>query len=225
MNKYEKLFLLLCGIFIACLIIANALVFKLFDVNLPFVGQATLVMGILPYPITFLVTDLISELYGKERANHLVVVGFIASLLFLGIIQLANAIPVSHMQDAAVVQGHFSAVFGQSVRAILGSMIAYLVAQSLDVQLFHFFKKLTKGKHLWLRNNGSTLISQLVDTILVTTILFYDHPDISHLTLIASGYAFKLIVALLDTPLLYLGVYFLEDITAHDKHEVRHIEI
>jgi uncharacterized integral membrane protein (TIGR00697 family) len=225
MNKYEKLFLLLSGIFIACLIIANALVFKLFDVPLPVIGQVTLVMGILPYPITFLVTDLVSELYGKARANFLVFVGFVVSLLFLGIIQLAYAIPVSHLQDAETIQGHFGAVFGQSVRAIFGSMVAYLVAQFLDVQIFHYLKKLTKGKHLWLRNNGSTLISQLVDTTLVTTILFYDNPDISIPALIAAGYAFKLLVALIDTPLIYLGVYLFEDVTSDEGRKPHHVEV
>lgn len=225
MSRYEKLFLLFSGIFLACLVIANTLVFKLFDLTLPIVGPITLVMGILPYPITFLVTDLISEIYGKERANYLVFVGFVVSMLFLGLILLANAIPVSQQQDAAVVQGHFNAVFGQSTRAIFGSMIAYLAAQFLDVHLYHFFKKLTNGKHLWLRNNGSTLISQLVDTTLVTTILFYDNPDISVPALIVAGYSFKLIVALCDTPLLYLGVYYLEDIVAKEKRQLHHVEV
>ncbi len=211
MSRYERIFLILCSIFIASLIIANALAFKLFDVNLPLVGTVTLSMGILPYPVTFLVTDLISELYGKKRANTLVWVGFGVSLYFLFFLVIGRYIPVSQVQDG-VVQDHYLGVFGQSIRAIFGSMVAYLAAQFLDVRLYHFYKHLTRGRHLWLRNNGSTLISQLVDTIAVVTILFWDVPKVNLVALILSGYFFKLLVALSDTPALYIGAWLFKDI-------------
>ncbi len=204
MSRYDRLFLTLAGFFIASLIIANAFAFKLFDVHLPLLGTITLSMGILPYPITFLMTDLISELYGKAKANFLVWTGFFLSGYFLLLLLIGKAIPVSHVQDP-VIQEHYLGVFGQGARAIFGSMVAYLTAQFLDVRLFHFFKKLTAGRHLWLRNNGSTMISQLVDTIAVTTILFWDAPNINVPALILAGYSFKLLVALVDTPLFYLG--------------------
>jgi len=211
MSRYDRVFLILCSLFIASLIIANAFAFKLFDIDLPIIGVVTLSMGILPYPITFLVTDLISELYGRRRADVLVLVGFGVSLFFLFFIIVGRYVPVSHVQDPAV-QEHYMGVFGQGGRAILGSMTAYLLAQFLDVRLFHFLKRATRGRHLWLRNNGSTLISQLVDTIAVVTILFHDQPSVPLLTLIGASYAFKLLTALVDTPFFYLGVALFKDI-------------
>ncbi len=211
MSRYDRVFLILCSVFIASLIIANAFAFKLFDINLPLVGVVTLSMGILPYPITFLATDLISELYGRRRANTLVMVGFGVSLFFLFFIVIGRYVPVSHVQDPTI-QDHYMGVFGQGVRAIMGSMIAYLLAQFLDVRLFHFYKKVTRGRHLWLRNNGSTMISQLVDTVAVVTILFHDDPNVPLFAIILSSYVFKLLVALVDTPLFYLGVRLFKDI-------------
>ena len=213
MKTYDRLFLVLCGIFIASLIIANAFAFKLFDVTLPLIGTITLSMGILPYPITFLVTDLISELYGRKRANFLVLVGFGLSLYFLMFITIGKYIDVSQVQDPEV-QAHYLGVFGQGARAITGSMVAYLLAQFLDVRIFHSIKRATQGKHLWLRNNGSTLISQLIDTVAVTTILFYDADNVNLVSLILAGYSFKLLVALVDTPLFYLGAAIFKDIEA-----------
>lgn len=213
-KRYDLVFLYLSGLFFASLIIANSFAFKLFDIQIPLVGNLTLVLGILPYPITFLCTDLICELYGKKRAQHIVIAGFVLSLYFLFFIELGRIIPQSAIQDP-VVQEHYLGVFGQSTRAILGSMVAYLLAQSIDVRLFHFFKRLTKGRHKWLRNNGSTLISQMVDTVTVTTILFYDKHALDVLiTLVLTGYAFKLIIALIDTPLFYLGSHYFKDIEA-----------
>lgn len=212
MSRYDKVFLLLCSIFVACLIIANALMFKFVDIPMPFMpnGHVTVSIGILPYPITFLVTDVISEIYGKQRANYLVYVGFVVSLMFLGFILIGRVLPVSQVQDP-VIQEHFMAVFGMGIRAISASMIAYLVAQALDVRLFHLIRKVTDGKHLWLRNNGSTLISQFVDTTLIIFILFWDKPGMNLWHLIFSGYLFKLFVALADTPFCYISCYLLKD--------------
>ena len=212
MNSYERVFLILAGIFLTCLILSNVLVFKFFDLNLPFVGTATLSVGILPYPVTFLVTDLISEVYGKKRANLLVYLGFFLSIFMLVILQIGKHVPVSAIQGE-IVQSHYLAVFGMTTRAIFASMIAYLVAQLLDVRLFHFWKDLTRGKHLWLRNNGSTILSQLVDTIAVVTILFagtWTNDQIIHV--IISSYVFKLFVALADTPFFYWGAYLMRNL-------------
>ncbi|MCB1041821.1 MAG: queuosine precursor transporter [Acidobacteria bacterium] len=204
MSRYERVYLILCAFFIASLLTGNMLVFKAFDVPLPFVGSATLICGIIPYPITFLCTDLISELYGKRRADAVVIAGFLVSIYMLLVIQTGRAVPLSHFQDP-IVQEQYDAVFGQSVRAIFASMVAYLVAQLLDVRIYHFWKRWTNGKHLWLRNNGSTLISQLVDTILVITILFSGVWTTKQIiSVIIASYVFKALVALADTPLMYL---------------------
>ncbi len=213
MRRYDFIFLILSGIFLSSLVIANSLVFKFFDVSLPFVGVVTLSVGTIPYPVTFLCTDLISELYGKKRADALVLTGLLVSGYLLLVMEVGRIAPVSRLQDATAVQGHYEAVFGQSARAIFASMVAYLLAQFLDVRLYHFWRRLTNGKHLWLRNNGSTMLSQLVDTAAVVTILFYGVWTQEQIAVvIASGYAFKLLVALLDTPLLYLTAHWLRDI-------------
>ena len=211
MRRYDLLFLVLCGTFIASLIICNALAFKLIDLHLPLFGTVTLPLGILPYPVTFLMTDLICELYGKKQANSLVWIGFGLSAYFLFFLILGRYLPVSHVQDP-IIQTYYMGVFGQSARAIFASMVAYLIAQFLDVRLFHFIKEKTKGRHLWLRNNGSTLFSQLIDTICVMSILFWEQPNL--IGLIITGYVFKLLAALADTPLFYLGAIFFKDIQA-----------
>ncbi len=212
MRKYDFVFLVLSGLFVASLILANATVFKFVDIPLPLVGLATISVGVLPYPVTFLCTDLVSELYGKRRADGLVVIGFIVSLYMLAVLQLGGALPLSRLQDASV-QGHFEAVFGQSVRAIFASMAAYLVAQLVDVRLYHFWRRRTRGRHLWLRNNASTMLSQLIDTTAVVVILFYGVWEWAEIgAVILSSYIYKLLVAAADTPLMYAGTWLLQDV-------------
>ncbi len=217
MRRYDFVFLVLSGIFLSSLVIANTLVFKFFDINLPFVGVATLSVGILPYPVTFLCTDLISELYGQKRADSLVITGLVVSLYMMLILQIGRAVPLSHLQDVTI-QEHYLAVFGQSTRAIFASMVAYLFAQFIDVRLYHFWRRVTDGKHLWLRNNASTMLSQLVDTAAVVTILFYGIWTTEQIiNVIIAGYIFKLLVALCDTPLMYLGARLFRDIESESR--------
>ncbi len=214
LNHYERVFLVLSGFFLSSLVLANCLVFKFIDIPLPFIQSATISVGVLPYPVTFLCTDLISELYGKQRARAVVITGFAVSIYMLGLLQLGRLLPVSHLQSDTV-QEQYMAVFGQSARAIFASMVAYLVAQLIDVRLYHFWRKRTKGRHLWLRNNGSTMASQLVDTTAVVTILFYgvwSGREIGYVIL--SSYLYKLLVAAADTPLMYLGTALFRDIRA-----------
>ena len=212
MKRFDYVFLILSGFFLASLILANAFVFKFLDVPLPIIGVATISLGVLPYPITFLCTDLISELYGKQRANAIVLTGAAVSVYMLVLL-----LPVSHLQEAAI-QDHYMAVFGQSARAIFASMVAYLVAQFIDIRLYHFWRKLTGGRYLWLRNNASTMLSQLIDTTAVVTILFYgvwSWPEIS--AVIIASYVFKLLVAAADTPLMYLGTWLFADIREESR--------
>ncbi len=163
--------------------------------------------GVLPYPITFLITDLLSELYGRKRTNAVVLSGFFATVLVLLILYLGHYFPA--LSNSPVNDGQFDVVFKNSWRVFSASMIAYLAAQFLDVRLFHFWKGLTKGKHLWLRNNFSTILSQLVDTILVTTVIFIGVEDFNFIGgLVLDGWLFKALVALVDTVLLYALVYF-----------------
>ncbi len=232
-NKYDRrrevVFVVLAGIFLGTLAMLNILgisrqidlSFTLFDIKIP----VYMFVGVLPYPITFLCTDFISELYGKKRARAVVITGLIINLWVLFILWLGGVLPiVPEMAPGEMVPATddpsfaFYQIRHLTFGATLASMIAYLTAQFVDVHIFHFLKKLTKGKHLWLRNNGSTLISQLVDSISVTLITYYyanaievKEDSISHtlLVLIVSGYVFKLLSALIDTIPFYIGVRIL----------------
>lgn len=212
-DRAEYLYLSLVGLFVLALVVANVFAAsKLIQINLGF-HVVTVAAGIIPYPITFLVTDLISELFGKERARRTVIIGFWVSLGLVALVEVGRVVPALDPAQQEI----FSSFFSSTTRAVFASMLAYLVAQFIDVQLFHFWKRVTAGKHLWLRNNGSTVGSQLVDTVVVTTVLFWGtSPPFMNgavmgwseiLPIIRDGFIFKAIVALVDTPLLYLGVW------------------
>lgn len=199
----EIAYLFLAGIFLVSLVVANLITAKLFV----FFG-VVLAAGIIPYPVTFLATDLICEVYGRKRATTLVFIGFVLSFYVLLVIKLGQH---AEPYQALNRQTEYEVIFGNSARAIIASMAAYLVAQYTDVRLFHFWKRLTSGRHLWLRNNGSTVISQMIDTILVVTILFYGQlPNEDLLKLICVSYLFKFGIALLDTPFFYFGSRYLQ---------------
>ncbi len=209
----QKIYFILGGIFIASLVVSN-LIFQKFFYWFPFGEEKflgaklfELSVGILPYPLTFLVTDIISEIYGRKRANDIVTVGIFASLFSLLILFVANSVPA--IESSPVSDALFSTVFGQSVLAVLASMAAYLSAQYIDIQIYHFWKKLTKGKMLWVRNNFSTIASQALDTFLVLFLLCsFDILKWELFgSLFVSGFLFKVMIALIDTPLMYLSVY------------------
>lgn len=198
------LYLSLAGIFIALLVSCNLIFLKFIEWQ-PF-GLFTFVIsvGLIPYPLTFLVTDLISEIYGAKRANDVVKVGLLCAVLVMLLTLIADAVPA--MDGSVVSDQEFSKVFGLTGAAVSASMLAYLLAQFVDIKLFHFWKKLTKGKHLWLRNNFSTILSQLLDTLTVLLLLCsLDALDWSLFgTIFVSSFLFKVIVAIFDTPLFYL---------------------
>jgi len=208
----QRIYMLLGALFITSLVVSNLIFQKFFywyPFNLEIFGASLfeISVGILPYPITFLITDLISEIYGKKRANQVVVTGIFASVFSLLIILVADTVPA--IENSPVNDTLFTKVFGQSVIAVFASMTAYLFAQFIDIQIYHFWKRLTKGKHLWLRNNFSTWFSQFIDTFSILTLLcsFGVLPWESFKGLLISGFLFKVMVAALDTPFLYLGVY------------------
>ena len=219
MDFRNRLYIILGGIFIASLIASN-LIFQKFFTWTPFgIYTFELSVGILPYPITFLVTDLISELYGKKKADQIVISGLVASVFVMGVVLIANAMPQTAWSP--VNNETFHKVFGLFGPAVFASMVAYLAAQFIDIRIFHFWKKLTKGKHLWLRNNGSTIISQFVDTAAVIFLLcitgvveWSRFPG-----LLENGFIFKVMVAFLDTPLFYLGVWYLKPKVHDDPDE------
>ncbi|MBL4701253.1 MAG: queuosine precursor transporter [Phycisphaeraceae bacterium] len=251
-ERRERVFLILAGLFLGTLAMLNILgitrFIKLYEMVIH-EGEAdqwklvfAVAVGVLPYPVTFLCTDLISEFYGRSRANWVVFVGLILNLWVVGILLVGGWLPGwesfdtggQMVRDAAGRLPVFFEVRKMTLAAVGASMIAYLAAQYVDVYLYHFWMKLTKGKHLWLRNNGSTLVSQLVDTtavILITYVAFnvYDpgsgaglpismgpdnlpNPSLAFqlgVTFILAGYVFKAVVALLDTFPMYLASSFL----------------
>ncbi|MDR9400741.1 MAG: queuosine precursor transporter [Psychroflexus sp.] len=207
-----RIYLVLSALFITSLVASNLIFKKFFYWD--FFGLYTfeISVGILPYPITFLITDTISEIYGKKKANQVVTTGIFASFFSLGIILLADAVPA--IQKSPIGDELFHDVFGATGIAVGASMTAYLLAQYVDISLYHFWKKLTKGKYLWIRNNFSTFLSQFIDTFSVIALLsiFGELPWESFTGLLLSGFLFKVLIAALDTPLLYLIVYWMRKV-------------
>jgi uncharacterized integral membrane protein (TIGR00697 family) len=210
----RRLYLILGLLFVTSLIVSN-LIFKKFFYYYPFnsslfgVKLFEISVGILPYPITFLITDLISEIYGKKKANEVVFGGIIASFFAMGIIYISNVVPATSWSP--VSDEMFSTVFGSTSIAVISSMLAYLFAQFVDIQIYHFWKSITKGKHLWLRNNFSTFLSQFIDTATVLILLcsFGEIQWKLFTGLLMAGFLFKVIIAALDTPILYIFVFFI----------------
>jgi hypothetical protein len=237
--RRERVYLVLAGLFLGSMTMLNILgtsrfidlSFYVGDLEIPM----ALAVGVLPYPVTFLCTDFISELYGQRRANWLVWVGVLLNLWVVAFIWLGGLLPPVPTMDPVTglppVEAHdyaFYRIRMLTMGAVVGSMLAYMAAQFCDVALFHFWKGLTKGRHLWLRNNGSTMVSQLVDTFAVITIThFYARAlpiDVHEpiwpqlFVYIASGYMFKLTIAALDTVPFYVGVHYLSRYLEIDPH-------
>ncbi len=241
-ERRERVFLVLTGIFLCAMTMLNIIGITRF-VQL---GPMALAVGVLPYPLTFLCTDLVIELYGRARANFLVSVGLILNVFIIATMWVANQMPAVGpenqpswqliqlaetvtLPDGSSVSNSvelFTLLYATTSGAVVASMIAYIAAQYCDVYLFHFWKKLTKGKHLWLRNNASTLISQGVDSFTVITVTFGAQfiagavSAGSMLLLMASSYTFKLCAALADTLPFYAGVHYLKKYLALTDEEL-----
>lgn len=233
-HRRDALFLTLSGVFLTSLVLGNVIgttkFVTIFSLDLPPWLQAltpelvrngsnytmSVPAGVVAYPFTFLATDLISELFGRKRAQMLVWVGFGMNVFMLLLMSINHWLPNSSGVSGGL--DLFEGVYQFMVGNTIASMIAYLIAQSVDVRLYHFWKRLTKGKHLWLRNNASTTVSQLVDSTAIITILYLagnlgDAIDNvgAVIILILNSYLFKFFFALFDTPLMYLGVRLLKN--------------
>jgi uncharacterized integral membrane protein (TIGR00697 family) len=195
----EKSFIILLSIFVGSITIASVLANKIINVFGLFVPA-----GVLAYSMTFLMTDTISEIWGKETAKRTVFGGFIGLIAVLLLIQISLVWPKAPFwkQEAA-----YQTIMGSTSRIIIASFIAYLVSQFHDVWAFHFWKKITGGRHLWLRNNFSTAVSQFIDSSLFITVAFYGVMPVW--PLIWSQWLVKLAIAFLDTPIIYGIVWLL----------------
>ncbi len=239
--RKEKVFWVLGGFFLACMALLNIVGLTKFVS----VFGLSVAVGVLPYPLTFLCTDLISEIYGRRRANFLVFFGLVINIFILFFLWLGNTLdavapsmrpPWQNLElakgivlpNGTVALGDiefFSLIFATTSGAIFASMVAYMLAQVCDVYVFHYLKRLTKDKHMWLRNNVSTLTSQFIDTFSVVGITFgavYLNGQMSFDVLLGifwSNYLFKFFAAIFDTPFFYLFTHLIKRYIG-DRHEV-----
>lgn len=198
-KKPDMKLVFLSSLFVGLYILANILATKKFDL-----GPLVLTGGLLAFPITFLLTDVVNEVYGRAAANKLVWFGFATMSIVAFLIQILIAIPPSVIWEN---QDAFKAILGGTFRITIASMIAYLFSQLHDVWAFDMWKRKTKGKHLWLRNNLSTVVSQVIDTIIFIVIAFAGIvPNSALLPMITGQLVVKWIIALADTPFCYLIV-------------------
>jgi uncharacterized integral membrane protein (TIGR00697 family) len=233
-HKRDILFLSLAGLFIASLVMGNIIgttkFVTIFSFTMPGWLQSitpslvrdgsiytmSVPAGLLAYPVTFLVTDLISELFGRKKAQLVVWVGFFLNLYMLLMMSIGHWFPNTYGVSGGL--NLFEGVYEFLIANTVSSMIAYLIAQSVDVRLFHFLKRLTKGKYLWIRNNGSTMFSQLIDSTTILSILYFSGNLGENVTtvgalgiLIINSYLFKFFFALMDTPVFYFSVWFFKE--------------
>ena len=214
LDKRHKLFLVLTAVFMTCFVVGDIIGAKLVSWTMFGFGFRTTV-GMVPFPITFLLTDVINEFYGKRAARFITLLGFGMGVLSFAIIYLAGAIPIADFTRApswpGVTEASFNNVFLGSLRMIIASLCAFLVAQFTDIGVFHLLKRLTTNRHLWLRATGSTVASQLIDTIVITVVAWWGTQSPSEMVMtIYTAYGLKLLIAFGLTPLVYLTHALLE---------------
>ncbi len=208
LDKRHKLFMVLAGIFTTCLVVGDIIGGKLIETNL-FGFEFTTTVGMLPFPVTFLLTDVLNEFYGKRAARFVTLIAFGMAVLSFTFIYLAAAVPFASFTRGAdwtgVNEASFNNVFLGSLRMIIASLCAFLVSQFVDIGVFQLLKRVTSGKLLWLRATGSTAISQLIDTVTITVVAWTGMLSAGKIaTIIYSAYGLKILIALGLTPLIYL---------------------
>ncbi|CAM3205744.1 queuosine precursor transporter [Rhodothermus bifroesti] len=213
LSRPQKLFVVCTAIFITALVIAEATSTKFFTAfKLPFpihlfgmtFGEVVMTTGVLAFPVTFIITDLMNEYFGKKGIRFVTLVGMVMIGFEFLLLQAAIAVPAASISP--VSQEAFEAVFGTTGRIILGSLTAYLLGQLADITLFHWLRGLTRGRFLWLRATGSTFGSQFIDTFVVLTIAFAGQLAFQQILAITLfNYGYKLLIAIAITPLIYLA--------------------
>ena len=201
----------LIGLYVCLILLTNTVGTKLFNLTLPLVGEQTFPVSVICFPLTFLVTDIVSDVFGSKQARYFVALGFVTSIILVGFVMLGLAVTPA---PTYVLSEEYSKIFGPTWRLFFASMTAYLLAQSIDVTLFHWIKEKTGNSKLWLRNNISTMFSQFVDTFTVFFIFLYNNTEVFSgsvadiFNLVMSVYVAKVLIAALDTPLCYAGVWW-----------------
>jgi uncharacterized integral membrane protein (TIGR00697 family) len=209
LDKRHKLFMVLAGVFTTCLVVGDIIGGKLIETNV-FGFQFTTTVGMVPFPVTFLLTDVLNEFYGKRAARFITLVAFCMAVLSFTFIYIAGAVPFAAMTRApdwtGVTEASFNNVFLGSLRMIIASLCAYLVSQFVDIGVFHLLRRVTSGKMLWLRATGSTAVSQLIDTVVINFVAWSGMMSVGKIiNIIYSAYGLKLFIAIGLTPLIYLA--------------------
>ncbi len=204
-----RVFLVLAGVFTTCLVVGDVIGGKLIELEMPG-WTAVITVGMIPFPVTFLLTDLLNEFYGKRAARFVTFLAFGCAVLTYIFIWIGGAIPIAEFTRGddwpGVTEESFANVFLGSQRMILASLTAYMASQLVDIFAFHGLKRMTGGKALWLRATGSTLISQAIDTLTInfvawTNVLTFDQI----VNVIVSSYGVKIMIAIGLTPVIYAG--------------------
>ena len=216
----HKVYVWMCAIFLTSLIIANLVGSLLFSFHVPWMKDAVLLSaGIIPFPITFILTDLINEFYGEKGARYVTFVGFAMSILVYVFLVVGEHLPVD--PGSVMPMDVYTVVSSQYTGMFIASLTAYLVGQLLDIKVFHLFRSITKHRYIWLRATGSTVVSQLFDSLLVTFIAFGSQKPADFLFHLAMGnYCWKFIIAVGITPFLYLGHGLLRRLMPHQEEEL-----
>lgn len=227
LSRPQKLYVICAAIFLTALVVAEATASKLFTVaELPFalsiMGQEftaiTMTAGVIAFPITFIVTDLLNEYYGKRGIRFVTFIGMAMICFEFVLLKVALEVPVA--ENSPVSQGAFQEVFGSSTRVIIGSLIAYLVGQLVDIFLFHWLRNLTEGRFLWLRATGSTFGSQFIDTFIVLTVAFYGQLSAGEIIAISLfNYLYKFLIAVGITPIIYAAHWLMDRYLGHETAE------
>jgi len=225
-NKRNNIFFILSGIFITNAIIAEILGTKIFEFD--FILNFNMSVGVIIWPVVFITTDIINEYFGKKGIKKISYFTILLIIYVFIIIYMSTKLtPNNYWLNINSVDNHgnpfnidyaYNLIFLQSTGIIIGSIIAFLIAQILDVIVFHKLKRMTKGKFIWLRATGSTLISQFIDSFVVLFIAFYllaPNDKVWSLSQVFSvgfdNYTFKFIIAILITPLIYLAHYLIDN--------------
>ncbi len=193
------LYVVLAGIFVTCLVLGDVTGGKAFATP---VGPVS--VGMILFPVTFLLTDVINDFYGKRGARFITGVGAAMATLAYVALVITTTLPTD--PESYFLEGEYAKIFGGSSKLFIASILAYLIGQILDIQVFHFWKRITRGKHLWLRATGSTLLSQLVDTAVINVVFWGGVADKTPAWIAAKivrEYLIKVLVAVLLTPVVY----------------------
>lgn len=212
-SKKDLVFIILAGFFVA-----NAVVGEVIGGKIIQIGPFIMSIGIIPWPIVFLTTDLINEYFGKQGVRKLTLVT--AILITYTFVILYAAMNIHAAPNSPVKDNEFSLVFGQSLWIIVGSISAFMASQLIDVVVFWILRQKTGHKHIWLRATGSTVVSQLIDSFVVTGVAFYLPGKLSladYLNTSITGYTGKLIIAILLTPFIYIGHGLIDNYLGKDK--------